>query len=90
MSLIGEALEQVCGPNGLIRVNYEILGNTDTFLHAHIFPRYAWEEPEHLRKPVFLYPPDRWTDERFQYDDEVHGELREQIRLALVFLQQRG
>jgi diadenosine tetraphosphate (Ap4A) HIT family hydrolase len=86
MSLIGEALERVCASDGLVRINYEILGNTDTFLHAHIFPRYAWEEPERLRKPVFLYPSDRWTDPRYQYDDATRGELRERIREALVSL----
>ncbi|MGH2549859.1 MAG: HIT family protein [Thermomicrobiales bacterium] len=86
MSLIGEALERACANDGLVRVNYEILGNTDAFLHAHIFPRYSWEEPERLRKPPFLYPPDRWTDPAYQYIEHVHGQLREQIRLALVDL----
>lgn len=90
MSLVGEALERVCAPDGLVRVNYEILGNTDTFLHAHIFPRYSWEEPERLRKPVFLYPPDRWTDPRYQYNETEHGELRERIRQALVALEGPG
>jgi diadenosine tetraphosphate (Ap4A) HIT family hydrolase len=86
MSLIGEALERACADEGLVRVNYEILGNTDTFLHAHVFPRYVWEEPERLRKPPFLYPSDRWTDSAYQYTDAVHGSLRERIRLALVDL----
>jgi diadenosine tetraphosphate (Ap4A) HIT family hydrolase len=40
MSLLGEAVELACSQKGLLRVNYEILGNTDTFLHAHVFPRY--------------------------------------------------
>lgn len=39
MSLIGDAILTVCNPR---RINYEILGNTDVFLHAHIFPRYEW------------------------------------------------
>jgi diadenosine tetraphosphate (Ap4A) HIT family hydrolase len=86
MSLIGEALERACAPDGLIRVNYEILGNTDRFLHAHVFPRYSWEAAERLPKPVFLYPPDRWTDARYQYSDRDHGALRERIRAALVSL----
>ncbi|CAN5331833.1 DeoR family transcriptional regulator [soil metagenome] len=84
MSLIGEAIERVCAEDGLVRVNYEILGNTDAFLHAHIFPRYSWEDPERLRKPPFLYPPDRWTDPAYQYSDAAHGSLRERIRLALT------
>jgi len=41
MSLIGDALIEVCSP--VIRINYDILGNTDNYLHAHITPRYEWE-----------------------------------------------
>lgn len=29
-------------------MNYEILGNTDAYLHAHLFPRDSWEPPERL------------------------------------------
>lgn len=64
------------------RVNLEILGNTDPFLHAHVWPRFEWEPAELLGKPVWLYPRDRWSDERFrlgpQHDvlrDAISGEL---------------
>jgi diadenosine tetraphosphate (Ap4A) HIT family hydrolase len=40
MSLIGEAILKVCSPS---RVNYSIYGNTNAYLHAHLFPRYNWE-----------------------------------------------
>jgi diadenosine tetraphosphate (Ap4A) HIT family hydrolase len=36
-------------------MNYEILGNTDAYLHAHLFPRYEWEPKEHIGHPVWLY-----------------------------------
>jgi diadenosine tetraphosphate (Ap4A) HIT family hydrolase len=39
MSLIGEAIETVCRPRGLRRVNYEVLGNKLGHLHAHVHPR---------------------------------------------------
>lgn len=29
-----------------MRVNYEIFGNLDPFVHAHVFPRYAWESED--------------------------------------------
>lgn len=52
MSVIGDALLEV---TGAFLVNYEILGNSDAALHAHIFPRYQ-DEPEERRKgPVWLY-----------------------------------
>jgi diadenosine tetraphosphate (Ap4A) HIT family hydrolase len=54
MVIIGDALLQVIGA---YRINYEILGNTEPALHAHIFPRFM-TEPEELRKiPV-------WSQER--------------------------
>src|SRR4051794_39356109 len=41
MTLLGDALLAVTGAT---RINYEILGNTEPALHAHVFPRYA-DEP---------------------------------------------
>ncbi|GAA3545003.1 hypothetical protein GCM10022295_28680 [Streptomyces osmaniensis] len=41
MDRLGEAVERAClrlDP-GFRRVNLEILGNTDPFLHAHVWPR---------------------------------------------------
>jgi diadenosine tetraphosphate (Ap4A) HIT family hydrolase len=76
MSLIGDAITAVCQP---LRINYDILGNSDAFLHAHIVPRYAWEE-EHLRKgPVWRYPKDNWSQEEYQYDEVKHGDLKRRL-----------
>lgn len=81
LGLLGEAVTAAC--NGLDpsfrRLNYEILGNTDTlYLHAHLFPRYGWEPEELLGGPVWHYPPDRWTSPRDAYSDE-HEPLRAAI-----------
>ena len=76
MALLGEAIERACADQGLRRVNYEILGNTDAFLHAHLFPRYAWEPADRIGMPVFLYPRENWTLSEHQYDDARHGALR--------------
>lgn len=85
MALLGEALMAAC--NGLdpsfTRVNYEILGNTDRYLHAHLFPRYDWEPPELLSHPVWRYPQDRWTSPRDAYSEE-HEPLREAITAELA------
>ncbi len=43
MATLGDAILTACEP---LRVNYDILGNTDHFLHAHVFPRYQSEVPE--------------------------------------------
>ncbi|HLG76023.1 MAG TPA: hypothetical protein VKX46_06385 [Ktedonobacteraceae bacterium] len=81
MTLIGEAIMQVCQPR---RINYEILGNTDHFLHAHIFPRYSWEPADRQGSPIWLYPDSYWSDPNHAYLDEKYGELRK--RLAEVLL----
>lgn len=79
MSVIGEALQEVCGANGLRRINYEILGNTDTYLHAHIIPRYLDESDEYIGMPAFNYPKDRWSDQKYLYDASRHGEMRRHL-----------
>lgn len=77
MDLLGEAVENVCSAldTSLRRVNLEILGNTDDFLHAHVWPRYEWEPPEFVRRPVWLYPPSNWSDPEHALGSR-HGALR--------------
>ena len=51
MSIIGDALLEV---TGAALINYEILGNADRALHAHIFPRNVDEPEERRRKPIWF------------------------------------
>jgi diadenosine tetraphosphate (Ap4A) HIT family hydrolase len=52
MSLLGDVILEI---TGALRINYEMIGNVEPALHAHLFPRYA-DEPEALRlKPVWFY-----------------------------------
>jgi diadenosine tetraphosphate (Ap4A) HIT family hydrolase len=80
MDVLAEAVQDACRETrtGFRRMNLEILGNTDTFLHAHLWPRYDWEPPERVTKPVWLYPADRWTDERHRLS-AAHDGLRSAI-----------
>ena len=86
MSLLGQAIEIVCRPQGLRRMNYEILGNTDTYLHAHIFPRYEWEPASSIGWPVWRYPEEKWTERHYQFSEESQGELKRQIAARLQIL----
>ncbi|MGE6632066.1 HIT family protein [Bacillus sp. NPDC077027] len=52
MSIIGDAVTEVCQPS---RMNYSIYGNSDAYLHAHIFPRYEWEPEDKRPYPVWQY-----------------------------------
>lgn len=80
MERLGEAVERVCGrlDPGFRRINLEILGNSDPFLHAHVWPRYAWEPEELVGRPVWLYPQERWGDQRYALGPR-HEELRAAI-----------
>lgn len=86
MSLLGDAITEVCKP---LRVNYDILGNTDAFLHAHVFPRYDWEDEARRKSPVWLYPRENWTMDKYQFSEDVHGDLRQRLSHKLKELMQR-
>jgi diadenosine tetraphosphate (Ap4A) HIT family hydrolase len=76
MSIIGDALLEV---TGAALINYEILGNTDHALHAHIVPRYANEPDEQRRKPIWMSD----TSQAPKFDLEHHQELMGRIAQAI-------
>ncbi|WP_046506164.1 diadenosine tetraphosphate hydrolase [Streptomyces odonnellii] len=80
MDQLGEAVERVCRrlDPAFRRVNLEILGNTDAFLHAHVWPRFEWEPADVVSKPVWLYPRERWSDEQSRLGPQ-HDALRDAI-----------
>lgn len=80
VDLIATAVENVCRRRdpAYRRVNVEILGNADAFLHAHIWPRYDWEPPTLVTKPVWLYSPEHWSDDAYALGS-AHDELRDQL-----------
>ncbi|MET9725120.1 diadenosine tetraphosphate hydrolase [Streptomyces zaomyceticus] len=84
MDRLGEAVEHAClrlDP-AFRRVNLEILGNTDGFLHAHVWPRFEWEPADLVGLPVWLYPRQRWSDEEYALGP-AHDTLREAIGAEL-------
>lgn len=81
MTILGDAIASACAP--VVRLNYDILGNTDGYLHAHVFPRYAWEEPDRLRLPTWLYPDECWRSDKYRFDQEQYREVREAITETL-------
>ena len=76
MATLGDALLAVTAAT---RINYEILGNSEPELHAHVFPRYATEAEDLRRKPVWFYD---WQN-AVPYEREKHGSLREQLAAKL-------
>jgi diadenosine tetraphosphate (Ap4A) HIT family hydrolase len=80
MSIIGDAILDICRP---LRINYEILGNTDAYLHAHIIPRYDWEEDELRKLPVWLYPEEYRNSPEFAFSEEKHAEIKMRLSKKL-------
>ncbi|MEU0190012.1 diadenosine tetraphosphate hydrolase [Streptomyces afghaniensis] len=80
MERLGEAVERACRRMDaeFRRVNLEILGNSYATLHAHVWPRYGWESADLVKLPVWLYPRERWSEERYALGPQ-HDRLRDAI-----------
>jgi diadenosine tetraphosphate (Ap4A) HIT family hydrolase len=74
---IGDALLKA---TDAYRINYEILGNSEPALHAHICPRYLTEPPEKRRLPAMMGY--NWSASR-QFDPDVDGALVARLRALL-------
>jgi len=72
MARLGDAALQA---TGAVRMNYEILGNSEPELHCHLFPRYATEPEQHRKMPAWFYD---WKT-AIPYDENTHGGLRKKI-----------
>jgi diadenosine tetraphosphate (Ap4A) HIT family hydrolase len=80
MSIVGDALLEV---TEAVLINYEILGNADRALHAHIIPRYAGEPEETRRKPIWFSD---WTSApKFdaEHDKDLMQKLADSIKRRL-------
>lgn len=76
MSVVGDVLLEV---TGCYLVNYEILGNSEKALHAHIFPRFLDEPVERRRMPAWFYD---WKNAP-KFSPEKHNNLKDRIKQAL-------
>lgn len=68
MAAIGDAVLAV---TNAARINYEILGNQEPALHAHIIPRWEDELPDMKTKPIWF---DRW-ESAARFDPALHQEV---------------
>ena len=76
MGCLGDAVLEVTRAK---RINYEILGNLEPELHAHVFPRFEHEPEDQRLLPVWFYD---WKNAE-PYAETKHGALRKAIRDAL-------
>ena len=80
MAVLGDAVKEATGAD---RINYSIYGNLDPFLHAHVWPRYAWEVDAVRTLPPFNYPTGIREDPSNLFDMGKHGGLMKKIREEL-------
>ena len=76
MVRIGDAILETTDS---FRINYEILGNSEPELHAHILPRYVSEPEERRRMPAWFYD---WTN-AVRFSEQQHGHIVRAIRAQL-------
>jgi len=76
MATLGDVLLEVTGAK---RINYEILGNSEPALHAHLFPRYDSEAAELRTRPAWFYDWSRAS----VFDRQLHGSFVDSVVAAL-------
>lgn len=85
MSLVAEAVAAVYHPE---KMNYELLGNGDTHLHWHLFPRVSGDTPQ--PGPVWWLPREEmWNDAYRPSREQLAArtkQLREEIERKLCTL----
>jgi diadenosine tetraphosphate (Ap4A) HIT family hydrolase len=81
MALLGRAVALVCARRdpAFRRINLEIQGNTDAFLHAHVTPRYEWEPPDLVGWPAALHHWEKRVDLACHGLGPQHDELRAEL-----------
>jgi diadenosine tetraphosphate (Ap4A) HIT family hydrolase len=72
MARLGDAILEATGAE---RLNYELLGNLEPALHAHVIPRYLWEPAAQRRQAVWL---NDWMAAA-PFDPTIHSELQRRL-----------
>ncbi|MHA7985408.1 HIT family protein [Rathayibacter sp. CAU 1779] len=84
VDLLATAVERACreADPAFRRVNIDILGNADAFVHAHVWPRYDWEPADLVRRPVWLYDLANWSNAPTRLGEQ-HEPLRRSVTAHL-------
>ena len=83
MALVAEAVSRAFGAE---KMNIELLGNGDSHLHWHLFPRNSGDLGEyghHGRGPVWWYPMEKMYSEETRPSEQELAEMKTKLRTAL-------
>lgn len=85
MSLVAEAVYNTFKPE---KLNYELLGNGDTHVHWHLFPRVDGDIPQ--KGPVWWLPKEEMWDDKKRPTEEELKEMVSKMRCEINTLIKRG
>ena len=71
MSLVAEAVQKAFNAE---KMNYELLGNGDTHVHWHLFPRNMGDTPQ--KGPVWWLPREEMWNEKYKPTDTELAEYK--------------
>lgn len=83
MSIVAEAVAKAFGAE---KMNYELLGNGDTHLHWHLFPRKSGDIESfgnNGKGPVWWYPMDKMYSDDNKPSDEELEQLKIKLQIEL-------
>lgn len=83
MSLVAEAVSKAFKAD---KINYELLGNGETHLHWHLFPRVAGDIENYGnagKGPVWWYPMEKMYDDSNRPTKQELEELKEKLLIEL-------
>ena len=81
MSMVAEAVFKAFKPQ---KLNYELLGNAESHVHWHLFPRYK-DDPE-PNKPIWAIPKNIRHNEKSLAKDEELPELKKLLLSQLELI----
>ncbi len=81
MSIVGEAVFNVFKPE---KINYELLGNSDSHLHWHIFPRTIGDIDG--KGPVWLLPVEKMFADEMRPSEKVLKKMIKNLKNELDIL----
>lgn len=75
MSVVAEAVFAVFKPR---KLNYELLGNQDSHMHWHLYPRHS-SDPD-LSRPIWTFPKEKRCNE----STKISEDFIEEYKFAMV------
>jgi len=89
MSLVGEAVINTFQP---LKLNYELLGNKDSHMHWHLFPRHH-KDPDPNR-PIWSYPKEKRCNDKTKINNKFINKykpvLKTEIQKLINFHKQKN